>query len=348
MLKSWVGIFAIFTLLLLKMAPSPPTPPPSLPHRHRTSVRDARQNAMLPLYAVPRVLPNHRQPPFQDIGSRIHPVQDASSLDEARPSTPSLDSARATLRDADREQQLALQETPSQCRRRIPAPHNDENSHRSTSPTPGASTSHAVQHPSGLQTPRLTPAASNARSQVQQLRRQREAAAQPVAQRNSPPEVNREREWLQQHGQGDCERREREEREQEHVQREREERERREREERECQEREEREHREQEREERERRERERQEQEREERERREREQEERERREQEQEEQERREHREQEQEERERREQEQEERERWEREEREHRRRPPEVDRQPLGSAHVGSASGYSARMVSF
>ncbi|KAF8193161.1 hypothetical protein K438DRAFT_2017776 [Mycena galopus ATCC 62051] len=74
MLKSWVCIFTIFMLLLLKMAPSPPMPPSSLPHRHRTSVRNVRQNAMLPPYAVPRVLPNHWRPPFQDIGNRIQPT----------------------------------------------------------------------------------------------------------------------------------------------------------------------------------------------------------------------------------------------------------------------------------
>ncbi|KAJ7862801.1 hypothetical protein B0H14DRAFT_3610827 [Mycena olivaceomarginata] len=187
-------------LLLLRMQPTPPSSSPSssLAQRHPRRVREARSIAMAPLYHVPRMSPNRRA--LHDISNRR--TVDASA--PSRSSSPSLDSQRSVMRDADRERQLALQETPSRRRRREPRPREDENQ-RPTSPTPGASTSRRPvpqqrPGPSGLQTPPTTTVAPNAaRVLAQQRRREREAAAKaagnPVvpAQARQPPgaEVNR-------------------------------------------------------------------------------------------------------------------------------------------------------------
>ncbi|KAJ7683550.1 hypothetical protein B0H17DRAFT_1137677 [Mycena rosella] len=163
MVKYLGWVLGLLVLLILHMAPSLPTPPSSLAHRHMTSVRDARHGAMSPSYAIPHRPPTHPHTPFRDIANEVLHIQNAPST---RPVSPSLDRTRSSFRDADREQQLALQESPSRRRCRIPGASGDENwssspaaGTRSSSPTPGASTSRVarplIPH-LGLQTPPAT------------------------------------------------------------------------------------------------------------------------------------------------------------------------------------------------
>ncbi|KAJ7508137.1 hypothetical protein B0H11DRAFT_2308343 [Mycena galericulata] len=114
----WVVSFGFFTQM---RSPSSPSETSSLAHRNERRIRQARIHANLAPY---------RSPPRLYVGLPLHDVGNAPS---ARPVV-DLESHRAAHRGADREQQLALQDTPSRRRRRIPANRTDEN--RAPSPTP--------------------------------------------------------------------------------------------------------------------------------------------------------------------------------------------------------------------
>ncbi|KAJ7458662.1 hypothetical protein B0H11DRAFT_2317756 [Mycena galericulata] len=114
----WVVSFGFFTQM---RSPSSPSETSSLAHRNERRIRQARIHANLAPY---------RSPPRLYAGLPLHDVGNAPS---ARP-VGDLESHRAAHRGADREQQLALQDTPSRRRRRIPANRTDEN--RAPSPTP--------------------------------------------------------------------------------------------------------------------------------------------------------------------------------------------------------------------
>ncbi|KAJ7925676.1 hypothetical protein B0H13DRAFT_1862933 [Mycena leptocephala] len=163
MLKSLLLLF-IWALILSMSSPSSS----SLAHRHERSVRGARNAAMESPYASPR---RHRLAanPFQDVGNLPRVTL---------PRLPSLDQERAALRDADRERQQALQETPSRRYRRVP---RREEENRAVSPTPGL---RRAVPPSGLATPpdsQAPPAVANKRALAQRARRDRENAAKTAA-----------------------------------------------------------------------------------------------------------------------------------------------------------------------
>ncbi|KAJ7795501.1 hypothetical protein B0H13DRAFT_1934897 [Mycena leptocephala] len=167
MLKSLLLLF-IWALILSMSSPSSS----SLAHRLERSVRGARNAAMESPYASPR---RHRLAanPFQEIGNVLR-VQGQSSS-----GLPSLDQERAALRDADRERQQALQETPSRRYRRVPRREEEEN--QAVSPTPGLR--RAVPQ-LGLATPpdsQVPPAVTNKRALAQHARRDRENAAKTAA-----------------------------------------------------------------------------------------------------------------------------------------------------------------------
>ncbi|KAJ7706676.1 hypothetical protein B0H17DRAFT_1125528 [Mycena rosella] len=192
MVKYLGWVLGLLVLLISHMAPSLPTPPSSLAHRHTTFVRDARHGAMTPSYAVPRRSPTHPRAPFRDIANEVSHIQNAPST---RPVSPSLDPARSSFRDADRERQLALQESPSRRRRRIPGASGDENwssspavGTRSSSPTPGASTSRVARTPPDTET--TTAPVPSAQSLAQRARRQRKAGAQREREAAAGPMAN--------------------------------------------------------------------------------------------------------------------------------------------------------------
>ncbi|KAJ7798887.1 hypothetical protein B0H14DRAFT_2617521 [Mycena olivaceomarginata] len=115
----WPLLVALSTLLATM---SPLSPPSSLAQRCERGIRQARVYASIAPYRSPR-----RQPgasPLRDI-QNVPRVQHGPGVEERR----------SIQRDADRERQLALQETPSRRRRRIPEA-RDEN--RAPSPTPVA------------------------------------------------------------------------------------------------------------------------------------------------------------------------------------------------------------------
>ncbi|KAJ6618786.1 hypothetical protein B0H10DRAFT_1947207 [Mycena sp. CBHHK59/15] len=184
----------ILLLLILIMSTPPPTPSSSLAHRHVTSVRSARRGAMAPIYCGPRSpRASSGRRPLQDVGN-MGPARDAHLADVDR-DLADVDREHRVLRDADRERQQALQETPSRRRRRIP------NENRQSSPTPGPSRPRVQAAPQGLLTPAATNADAarrdepNARSLAQQRRRQREAEARerPLPQENPRATAQRER-----------------------------------------------------------------------------------------------------------------------------------------------------------
>ncbi|KAJ7853087.1 hypothetical protein B0H13DRAFT_1904315 [Mycena leptocephala] len=163
MLKSLLLLF-IWALILSMSSPSSS----SLAHRHERSVRGARNAAMESPYASPR---RHRLAanPFQEVGNLPRVTL---------PRIPSLDQERAALRNADRERQQALQETPSRRYRRVP---RREEENRAMSPTPGLQ--RAVPQ-LGLATPpdsQAPPAVANKRALAQRARRDRENAAKTAA-----------------------------------------------------------------------------------------------------------------------------------------------------------------------
>ncbi|KAJ6522623.1 hypothetical protein B0H10DRAFT_2249903 [Mycena sp. CBHHK59/15] len=146
-------LLALLAFLILAMPAQPLSPPSSIVQRRTPSERDARRNAMEAPYAIPRRSPTGPRAPLGNIGNQPQRVRDEPSS-SSRPASPLLDSSRASFREADRARQKALQETPSRRRRRLPRPVNDEN--RSSSPTPGASTSRAsMMCDPGFRHPRL-------------------------------------------------------------------------------------------------------------------------------------------------------------------------------------------------
>ncbi|KAJ7850355.1 hypothetical protein B0H13DRAFT_1905717 [Mycena leptocephala] len=162
MLKSLLLLF-IWALILSMSSPSSS----SLAHCHERSVRGARNAAMESLYASPR---RHRLAanPFQEVGNLPRVTL---------PRFPPLDQERAALRDADRERQEALQETPSRRYRRVP---RREEENRAVSPTPGLRGCSAV----GISySARLAgaPAVANKWALAQRARRDRENAAKTAA-----------------------------------------------------------------------------------------------------------------------------------------------------------------------
>ncbi|KAJ7939228.1 hypothetical protein B0H13DRAFT_2300979 [Mycena leptocephala] len=107
-------LWVLFLVFLVQMSSHPASPQASsLPQRPERQIRQARQSANIPLYRSPR-----RQ---RVLAPRLNG---------------DLESQRMAHRDADREQQLALQETPSR-RRRMPE-HRAGDENRAPSPTPAA------------------------------------------------------------------------------------------------------------------------------------------------------------------------------------------------------------------
>ncbi|KAJ6582758.1 hypothetical protein B0H10DRAFT_1954253 [Mycena sp. CBHHK59/15] len=173
-------IWVILWVLWVRMSSSPgPSRSSSLPQRAERQIRQARQLANIAPYSSPR---RHvaNAPPLRVLAPR--PNGD-------------LESQRAVHRDADRERQLALQETPSRRRRRMPdCQAGDEN--RAPSPTPVARP--RIEQPvfAGVGTPPnsqrpLPPdkrtVARRARSERERQERERLAAAAPPAQQPSNP-----------------------------------------------------------------------------------------------------------------------------------------------------------------
>ncbi|KAJ7628200.1 hypothetical protein DFH06DRAFT_1442097 [Mycena polygramma] len=174
-----LGWLCIGLFLLIKMVSPPPTPSSSLAHRRVTGVRNARVRAMSPMYQ------GQRSP--RAFGQVLQDIRNVLPNSAAPSASSSLEDERLALRNADRDRQLALQETPSRRRRRVP----DEN--RAGSPTPGPS-GRRVQQRVGLQTPPATRTEETAvqrgtaRSVAQRARRQQEADARGA---NPPPNRTR-------------------------------------------------------------------------------------------------------------------------------------------------------------
>ncbi|KAJ7691809.1 hypothetical protein B0H17DRAFT_1049146 [Mycena rosella] len=117
-------IFLLLTLVLIILMLSP-TPGPSsspLPRRHKPNVREARHEAMQESGAPG---------PFQDLSNLLPGTQGQGSV----PCTSSLERERSELRDAERERQILLLETPSRRHCRVPGQH-EEGENRAPSPTP--------------------------------------------------------------------------------------------------------------------------------------------------------------------------------------------------------------------
>ncbi|KAJ7437679.1 hypothetical protein B0H11DRAFT_2206470 [Mycena galericulata] len=196
----WVVSFGFFAQM---PSPSSSSAPSSLAHRNERRIRQARIHANLAPY---------RSPPRLYVGLPLHNVANAPS---ARP-VGDLESHRAAHRGADREQ-LALQDTPSRRRRRIPANRaGDEN--RAPSPTPAVCRYIAqpvfagVGTPPDSQRPSLPP---NKRSLGQQRRQEREHQAAAAAQVSQPEQLHapENRREAGQRRRRERERREREDRE---------------------------------------------------------------------------------------------------------------------------------------
>ncbi|KAJ7161539.1 hypothetical protein C8R46DRAFT_1037867 [Mycena filopes] len=159
-MRPWVlwGAVVIVILSLILMQPTPPSSSPSsLAQRSPRRARDARHAAMAPPYLGSRS-PNRRT--LQNISNTSRGPTNIPGPSQ-RPLSPTLDSQRASFRDADRERQLALQDTPSRRRRRVPRRQDEENE-RPVSPTPGASTSRRAGMNARSGSP--TPGASTSRN----------------------------------------------------------------------------------------------------------------------------------------------------------------------------------------
>ncbi|KAJ7443351.1 hypothetical protein B0H11DRAFT_2204239 [Mycena galericulata] len=197
----WVVLFVFFAQM---PSPSSSFAPSSLAHRNERRIRQARIRANLAPY---------RSPPRLYAGL---PLQDVGNAPSAR-LVGDLESHRTALRGADREQQLALQDTPSRRRRRIPANRaGDEN--RAPSPTPAVRRYIAQPVFAGVGTPPDSQRLSlppNKRSLGQQRRqeRERQAAAAPQVSQPEQPHAPENRCEAGQRRRRERERREREDRE---------------------------------------------------------------------------------------------------------------------------------------
>ncbi|KAJ7824581.1 hypothetical protein B0H13DRAFT_2375418 [Mycena leptocephala] len=181
---SFLVLLCILGVLLIVMLTPPPTASSSsLAHRRTTGVRQARNDAIRSPYHSPRQHRLQRSPgrsPLQNVGNIPRPqIQNPVA-------GPSVEDEHSSFRQAERERQAALQETPSRRRRRIPVQPRNEN----RSPSPTASASRGAQSTSlGLGTPpdSQRPVLS-ARTLARRARREREAAAKAAGtSANRPP-----------------------------------------------------------------------------------------------------------------------------------------------------------------
>ncbi|KAJ7495990.1 hypothetical protein B0H11DRAFT_1910265 [Mycena galericulata] len=120
----WFLILGVLCFLML--TPPPTASSSSLAQRRTTGVREARNNALRSPYQSPRQRRlGHAdgRSPLRDVGN-IHCQNSTAG--------PSLEQERSGLREAERQRQAALQETPSRRRRRIPG----QAQNREPSPTP--------------------------------------------------------------------------------------------------------------------------------------------------------------------------------------------------------------------
>ncbi|KAK7046503.1 hypothetical protein R3P38DRAFT_2765320 [Favolaschia claudopus] len=160
----WI-IWGILFAFLLQMSPTRPSSS-SLRVHANSQIRQARTLANAPPYRSPQ-----RCSPDKDAGARpLRPVLGTRPNGDP-------ESHRAANRSDDRERQLALQETPSRRRRRIPG-QQDEN--RAPSPTPNPRRPLAQPNFAGVGTPPDSQQPSqfpNRRAAGQQARHQQ---AQPT------------------------------------------------------------------------------------------------------------------------------------------------------------------------
>ncbi|KAJ7670457.1 hypothetical protein B0H17DRAFT_1209326 [Mycena rosella] len=112
-----LALLFLFVLLILMEPLAPGPSSSSLACRRDRSVRDARHDAMRSPYASPR-------------RRRLEGGPNSATA------VSSLDRERSGIRDAERQRQISLQETPSQRHRRVPRQHEEEEN-RVASPTPG-------------------------------------------------------------------------------------------------------------------------------------------------------------------------------------------------------------------
>ncbi|KAJ7021409.1 hypothetical protein C8F04DRAFT_1195533 [Mycena alexandri] len=191
----WV-IVCVLSALYLMLSP-PPTASSSLAQRRTSGARQARNTALRSPYQSPREHRLHRV-------NGASPLRDVTNIPQAENAAagPSLERERADLRNAERERQAALQETPSRGRRRIPG----QAENRAASPTSGGSRIQdtlfiVLQRPLGLATPpasNVNAGSSNtnaapaptARTLAQRARREREAAARVGGATNAAPAPN--------------------------------------------------------------------------------------------------------------------------------------------------------------
>ncbi|KAJ7670724.1 hypothetical protein DFH06DRAFT_1125018 [Mycena polygramma] len=123
-------LFLLGALCNLMLSPPPTASSSSLVHRQTSGVRHARIDASRSPYQSPRQRHLQRsggqRSPFRDIANFPPPQNTAAG--------PSAEQERSHAREAERERQAALQETPSRRRRRVPG----QAENRAPSPTPGA------------------------------------------------------------------------------------------------------------------------------------------------------------------------------------------------------------------
>ncbi|KAJ7891124.1 hypothetical protein B0H13DRAFT_1887296 [Mycena leptocephala] len=196
-------ILWVFLVLLVKMpSPSSPSQSSSFPQRTKTHIRQARQLANIAPYRL-----NPANAPLRALAPNPNGNAPLRAL-APRPNG-DLESQRTAHRDADRERQLELQETPPRRRRRMPQ-HRVGDENRAPSPTPVAR--RHIEQPvfAGVGTPpdSQRPLPPDKRAAAQRARRERERQAAAAA------PVSEQRPTLQQTAQRARRERERQQREQ--------------------------------------------------------------------------------------------------------------------------------------
>ncbi|KAF8130018.1 hypothetical protein K438DRAFT_1788907 [Mycena galopus ATCC 62051] len=137
-LQRWcILLWVVFIGFLTQIRSSPPGSSSSLPQRTERHIRQARDRANAGPYVSPR---SQTRPLPRPLAQRqlLRPLVQ-NPLPRALAPRPNgdVESQRTAHRDAERERQLELQETPSRRRRRIPQNRTDDEN-RAPSPTPAA------------------------------------------------------------------------------------------------------------------------------------------------------------------------------------------------------------------
>ncbi|KAJ7900896.1 hypothetical protein B0H13DRAFT_1883200 [Mycena leptocephala] len=161
------------SIFLAIMSPPSASPSSSLPQRRERHIRQARVYANIAPYRSPR-----REPGIAPLRN----IRNAPAVQHG----PELEQHHSAQRDADWERQLALQETPSRRRRRLPE-RRDEN----RAPSPTLIARRPLPQPvfAGAGTPPATqqaPLPPNRHTLAQQARRERERQAAAAAVQAAP------------------------------------------------------------------------------------------------------------------------------------------------------------------